>query len=71
LLSILGTALRAGGRLAMKMFMNADFRDRAEQVGALFATTHRTRAEATRRGSSEIYLVGLGFRGARETRDEG
>src|SRR5262249_48838691 len=68
LVSRLGTTLRVGGRLVMKMFMTPDFRDRAERVGARFATIHRTRAEATRRGSSELYLVGLGFRGAPETR---
>jgi len=66
LLSMLGTTLRVGGRLVMKMFMSPDFRERAEQIGAQFATTHRTRAEATRRGSSELYLVALGFRGSPE-----
>ncbi len=60
-LDALPCLLRPGGHFVMKAFMNADYHALARDVRAAFATSHATRAEATRRGSAELYLVGLGF----------
>jgi 23S rRNA (uridine2552-2'-O)-methyltransferase len=58
-LDALPTLLRPGGRLAMKAFMSPEYQAVLGRVRACFATVHTTRPEATRRGSAELYLVGL------------
>ena len=56
--------LRAGGRLLMKMFMQPDTEEIVAQLRRDFHAVHLTRAEATRKGSSEVYVIALGFRAA-------
>jgi 23S rRNA (uridine2552-2'-O)-methyltransferase len=63
LLTGVGTTLRRGGRLLVKLFMGGDFQEQIRRLTDRFETVHRTRPEATRRGSSEIYAVGLGYLG--------
>jgi len=54
--------LRPGGRLLLKLFMNSDFAQLVERMRGTFAQVKTTKPEATRRGSSEVYAVGTGFR---------
>lgn len=60
-LSALPVLLRVGGAAVAKVFMNAHYEALARDFRACFARSHATRAEATRRGSTELYLVGLGY----------
>jgi 23S rRNA (uridine2552-2'-O)-methyltransferase len=54
--------LRPGGRLVMKAFMNGDFRALIERIRADFEDVKTTKPEATRRGSSELYVIAKGHR---------
>jgi 23S rRNA (uridine2552-2'-O)-methyltransferase len=54
--------LRPGGRLLMKLFMNSDFPALIDRTRQSFAQVKTTKPQATRRGSSEVYIVGLDFR---------
>jgi len=62
-LALLPRLLAPAGRLVMKTFMSAGFEATVRGTRALFADVTTTRPDATRRGSSELYVVGLGFRG--------
>lgn len=62
-LSMLPRVLRRGGRLLMKLFMSPACEGMLADVRGRFAETRTTRPEATRRGSAELYVVGLGYRG--------
>lgn len=55
--------LRPGGRLLLKLFMNAELPATLETLRGLFDQVKTTRPEATRRGSSELYLIAMGYRG--------
>ncbi len=58
--------LARGGALVAKVFMGGDFPALKKEFAARFADVHVVRPEATREHSFEVYLVGKGFRGARE-----
>lgn len=62
-LALLPRLLAPGGRLLMKTFMSPGFAATAADARARFAETKTTRPEATRPGSSELYLIGIGFHG--------
>ena len=62
-LGLLPRLLAPGGRFAMKTFMSGDFEATLRATRARFDDVKTTRPDATRRGSSELYLLGLGFRG--------
>lgn len=61
-LALLPRLLAPAGRLVMKTFMSAGFEAALRGTRALFTEVKTTRPDATRRGSSELYVVGLGFR---------
>jgi 23S rRNA (uridine2552-2'-O)-methyltransferase len=61
-LEIAENLLVAGGRLVMKVFMNAETEDLLRRARALFETVKLSRPEASRKGSSEQYLIALGRR---------
>ena len=63
-LGILAALLRPGGRLLTKVFMNPDYEGIVANVRARFVSVHVTRPEASRHGSAELYLIGLGFGGS-------
>lgn len=62
-LALLPRLLAPNGRLVMKTFMSSGFAATFDGARPLFAEVKTTRPDATRRGSSELYLVGIGFRG--------
>ena len=62
-LAIARTLLRPGGSFVCKLFMNADYVELREAIRACFERVSATRSEATRKGSSELYVIALGFRG--------
>lgn len=55
--------LARGGRLVMKLFTAPETDALVAAARARFAAVKRTRPEASRKGSSELYLVCQGFRG--------
>jgi len=61
-LALLPQLLLPAGRLVMKTFMSAGFDATLRRTRALFAEVKTTRPDATRRGSSELYVVGIRFR---------
>ena len=63
-LALLPRLLAPAGRLVMKTFMGGGFEATLRATRALFDDVKTTRPDATRRGSSELYVLGLGFRGA-------
>jgi 23S rRNA (uridine2552-2'-O)-methyltransferase len=54
--------LRPGGRMLVKLFMNADYAAHVARLRTLFTDVRTTRPEASRRGTSELYAVCLGYR---------
>ena len=61
-LTLLPRLLAPAGRLVMKTFMSPGLEGTLRGARSLFAEVKTTRPGATRRGSSELYLVGIGFR---------
>jgi 23S rRNA (uridine2552-2'-O)-methyltransferase len=61
-LALLPRLLAASGRFIMKTFMKPGFEATLRETRARFAEVRTTRPDATRRGSSELYVVGLDFR---------
>jgi 23S rRNA (uridine2552-2'-O)-methyltransferase len=61
-LRALPAILRPGGRLLVKLFMSATHADTLQRLHRVFAEVRTTRPEATRRGSAELYAVGLDHR---------
>jgi len=61
-LTLLPRLLAPGGRFVMKTFMSGDFEATLRAARALFDEVKTTRPDATRRGSSELYVIALGFR---------
>jgi len=61
-LAALPHLLRPGGRLVMKLFMGPDQPALVARLRESFDDVTTTRPEATRRGSAELYVVGLGHR---------
>lgn len=60
-LALAGEILRPGGRLLLKTFMNRDTEALVSAMRSAFREVTRTRPEASRAGSAELYLVGSGF----------
>jgi 23S rRNA (uridine2552-2'-O)-methyltransferase len=56
--------LRPGGRFLLKLFIGPESDAIAADLRRWFRTVKRTRPEATRAGSSELYLIALGYRPA-------
>jgi 23S rRNA (uridine2552-2'-O)-methyltransferase len=56
--------LMPGGRLLLKLFTAPESDAIAAAARRQFATVKRTTPEATRKGSAEMYLVGVGYRAA-------
>jgi 23S rRNA (uridine2552-2'-O)-methyltransferase len=54
--------LRPGGTFVCKVFMNAAYADLRDAIGRCFERVSTTRSEATRKGSSELYVIARGFR---------
>ncbi len=54
--------LAPGGRLLIKLFMSPELDDIQRRLAARFREVKTTRPESSRRGSSELYAVGVGFR---------
>ncbi len=54
--------LKAGGNFAVKTFEGSETAVFRREIKPFFASLHRFRSEATRKGSSEMYLVATGFR---------
>ena len=62
--------LRPRGAFLFKTFAGADIAALLQEMSDRFQTVQRVRSAATRKGSSEIYVVGRGFRGvAREGKE--
>jgi 23S rRNA (uridine2552-2'-O)-methyltransferase len=57
-------ALRPGGAMVAKVFMGAEFKLIVARFRRDFDRVEVTRTTATRPGSSELYIVARGFRGA-------
>lgn len=61
--------LRGRGGFLFKTFTGTDLEDLLKEMSGHFDTVQRVRSGATRKGSSEIYVVAKGFKGgAREAR---
>jgi len=56
--------LRPGGRFVVKLFTADELAHYLATLRRSFQSVHTTRPEATRKGSAEIYAVGVGFRSA-------
>lgn len=67
-LSAAATLLTPGGRLLLKLFTAPETDAIVAAARRQFDTVKRTSPEATRKGSAEMYLVGVGFRGAPQPR---
>lgn len=53
--------LRPGGILLVKSFVSEDLQTYSAELKNYFATVQRTKAEASRQGSSEFYFYARGF----------
>jgi len=62
-LQMVRVCLRRGGNFVAKSFEHPDLRDLEKEIGRLFVRTERFVPKATKKRSSEIFIVGLGFRG--------
>lgn len=56
--------LREGGHFACKVFEGADFPLFRDEVRSLFRNVYMYHPPASRRSSSEVYVVGKGFKGS-------
>jgi 23S rRNA (uridine2552-2'-O)-methyltransferase len=61
-LKLASRTLRTGGRLLIKTFQSPEADSLFAELKTNFASVQRARPEATRRGSSEIYLLAKGFK---------
>ncbi len=59
-----GSFLREGGNLVAKVFQGEELDRFHRDVRARFALAKRAKPEASRGGSSEVYIIGKGFRGS-------
>ena len=64
-LAALPSLLRPGGRLLMKVFMGPHYEGVIAALRRAFAKVTATRAEATRPGSAELYVIGTGYEAPR------
>lgn len=58
------TVLTPGGTFVAKIFQGAEFEDARNAIREVFGKVRIIRPKATRDESYEVFLVGLGFRGA-------
>lgn len=58
--------LRPGGRLVVKIFASPETDALVKRLGASFHTVKRTRPEASRAGSAELYVIATGYRASRD-----
>ncbi len=58
--------LRPGGTLLVKSFVNPELQSFTAELKKRFSSVQRTRPEATRQASSEVYFYGAGFRPVNE-----
>ena len=69
-LEIARSILKPGGAFLFKTFTGTDVEPLLKEMSECFQTVQRVRSGATRKGSSEVYVVARGFRGvAREGED--
>jgi 23S rRNA (uridine2552-2'-O)-methyltransferase len=61
-LNVARRLLRAGGSFLVKSFVGPELDTFSQELKKSFRSIQRTRPEATRRGSSEIYFLGRDFR---------
>lgn len=61
-LEIADSLLKRKGRLLMKLFMGGETELVLREARRCFERVKLTRPEASRKGSSEMYLLGIGFR---------
>ena len=61
-LALVDEMLAPHGRLLMKVFMNEESKEILQRARSRFRTVKLTRPDATRKGSTEIYLVALDHR---------
>ncbi len=61
-LKVAAQLLRPGGSLLLKSFVSEELQPFTLQLKQFFSTVQRTRPEATRRGSSEVYFCATSFR---------
>jgi 23S rRNA (uridine2552-2'-O)-methyltransferase len=54
-------ALRPGGNLVVKLFMNPCYEAAVARLKASFARVRTTRPDATRKGSAEIYALAFDY----------
>ncbi len=62
-LHLLEAVLKPGGTLLMKMFTGESMPQQLRRLRERFSNVRSTRPEATRRGSSEMYVIAVGFHG--------
>ncbi len=60
--------IRPGGNFVVKTFIGEETTSLFKELQPYFESVHRTRAEATRKHSSEIYMIGKGFRKSANSR---
>jgi 23S rRNA (uridine2552-2'-O)-methyltransferase len=61
-IDVAGELLRPGGNFVCKVFMGPSYERIVSEVRSSFQTTATRRPDASRRGSSELYLVAKGFK---------
>jgi len=64
-LALADPLLRPGGAMVAKLFMGADFEPIVAEFRRQFSSVQIARTEATRPGSSELYIVARDFRAPR------
>jgi 23S rRNA (uridine2552-2'-O)-methyltransferase len=63
------SVLKAGGSFLVKTFMGQETEDFAAKLKGHFDSLQRSRPEATRKASSEIYLIARGFKAPSQKRE--
>jgi len=55
--------LKSGGNILIKIFDGEEVKGLTERIRKSFKKTYLNRPESTRKGSKEIYIIGIGFLG--------
>ena len=63
-LDLCSSHLRHGGNMLVKVFLGDEFEGLKVRAEGMFRKVVVTRPDATRKGSREVYLIGIGFTGA-------
>lgn len=61
-LKVAARLLKPGGTLLVKSFVNPELQSFTSELKKHFSSVQRTRPEATRQASSEVYFCAIGFR---------